>query len=388
MDPCACLLAAASALEAADRDTARALLSELDEHAAPARSADVRLNRLFGVGLRARLDGTDSGGGNPYLLDPADGASMLAAFEVLRAQTPFVEFGYAAANAVIAALPTPSVHVVDVGIGRGSQWPALIDALARRDPPPRLRLTGVDLPAPGADPGRVLREVGDELTELAARHALPFSYRGLAVPMEQLHADHLDLRGDETLVVNLALALHHSPTDSTHGPSVRDQLLTRLRAWGPALVTLTEPDADHDQLPLTARVREALAHYGAVFDALETLLAEGHPVRRVLEEGFFGREIVNVVGFDGADRVERHQRRAAWGQRFHQAGFAPVDLTPHRDAVRAQADVRGPATVTADQGMLVLAWHTTPLLSVSAWTADREQCEQPHSTRNASSRVP
>jgi hypothetical protein len=262
MDGRACVPAAASALEAADPDTARALLAELDGHVAPVGLAGARLDRLFGVGLRARLNGTGSGGGNPYLLDPADGASMLAAFEVLRAETPFVQFGYAAANAAIAALPAPAVHVVDIGIGRGSQWPELLDAMARRDSPPTLRLTGVDLPAPGADSGRVLREVGEQLTGLAARHALPFSYRGLPVPMEQLRADHLDLRDGETLVVNLALALHHSPTDTAHGPSVPDQMLTRLREWAPALVTLTEPDAEHDQLPLTARVREALGHYG------------------------------------------------------------------------------------------------------------------------------
>ena len=371
MDARARVVSVASALEAEDRATARALLSGLERLPAP-RAAD-RLDRLFAAGLRARLDGTDGGAGNPYLSDPVDGASMLAAFEVLRAATPFVQFGYAAANAAIAALPATSVHVVDIGIGRGSQWPALFEHLARRDSPPRLRLTGVDLPAPGADPDRVLREVGEQLTASAARHALPFSYRGLTVPMEQLHAEHLDLRGGETLVVNLALALHHSPTDTTHGTSVRDQLLTRLRGWAPALVTLTEPDAEHDALPLTARVREALAHYGAVFDALEVLVPEGHPSRQVLEEQFFGREIVNVVGFDGTQRVERHHRHAAWGRRFLQAGFAPVDLGPHQAAVAAQAGVRGPATVTADQGMLVLAWQATPLLGVSAWTTTGEQ---------------
>ena len=94
---------------------------------------------------------------------------------------------------------------------------SLLEALARHDPPPRLRLTGVDLPAPRADPEAVLREVGEELTGVAARHARPFSYQARAVPLEELRADHLDLRVDETLVVNLALALHHSPTDSTHG---------------------------------------------------------------------------------------------------------------------------------------------------------------------------
>ena len=369
MDARTCLLTAAAALEASDRDRARALLAELDRCATPAGPAGARLHRLFGLGLRTRLDG-GSGGGNAYLLDPADGASMLAAFEVLRAQTPFVQFGYAAANAAIAALPALSLHVVDIGIGRGSQWPALLEALARHDPPPHLRLTGVDLPAPGADPGRVLREVGEELTGVAARHALPFSYQARAVPMEELRADHLDLRDDEALVVNLALALHHSPTDSTHGVCVRDQVLTRLREWVPTLVTLIEPDAEHDQLPLTARVDEALAHYGALFDALSALVPDGHTARRILEEQFFGREIVNVVGFDGVDRVERHQRHAAWGQRFHRAGFTPVDLTRHQEPVRAQADVRQPATVTADQGMLLLAWRGTPLLSVSAWTAD------------------
>jgi hypothetical protein len=244
---------------------------------------------------------------------------------------------------------------------------ALPRARTRPDPP-QVRLTGIDLPATADDAASRLRAVGERLAACAGGLGLVFSYRGIPAAMEDVRGDELDLRDGEMLVINLALALHHTATDTTAGPSARDAILERLYALSPAMLVLVEPDSEHDELPFRLRVAEALSHYGAIFRALDSLVPAANPARSVLEEQFFGREILNVVGFEGAQRVERHQRHRRWVRRFEAAGFRTVDLSAHAAAVSEQATVRPPAEVVVDAGVLVLQWDGTPLLSASAWT--------------------
>jgi hypothetical protein len=207
----------------------------------------------------------------------------------------------------------------------------------------------------------------------AAARNVEFEFAFIAAGMEDVTAGDLGLRDSETLAVNMALALHHTSTEPSNptdaGTSARDDVIARLHSLSPALVALVEPDSEHDRLPFRPRVDEALRHYGAVFRALDTLVPAANPARAALEEHFFGREIINVVGFEGAQRVERHHRHEAWGERFRNAGFTAVDLAPHTQTVARAAGVAPPSSVTPDDGMLVLAWEGTPLLSASAWTA-------------------
>src|SRR5207247_10602759 len=95
--------------------------------------------------------------------------------------TPFVRFGYDAANAAIGAATEDerAVHIVDFGIGLGTQWPVLLERLAARPDPPRIRLTGIDLPVLGPAPAAPMREAGMRLQELARAAGLDLTLRGL-----------------------------------------------------------------------------------------------------------------------------------------------------------------------------------------------------------------
>lgn len=63
----------------------------------------------------------------------------------------------------------------------------------------------------------------------------------------------------------------------------------------PLILTLVEPDSEHNALPLLQRLPEAFHHYLIVFEALDTLLANSPRARTVLESAFFGREIINIL---------------------------------------------------------------------------------------------
>jgi len=103
------------------------------------------------------------------------------------------------------------VHVVDLDILQGYQWPAFLQALAARPGgPPTLRLTGV------GHPPAAVRETGRHLASLAASLRVPFEFHAAAADrLERLRpaalhrrvgVEHLDERGEALLVADFAEA--------------------------------------------------------------------------------------------------------------------------------------------------------------------------------------
>lgn len=366
---------AAAAVEVGDPDGARRRIEAIGRACAAGDGPGPRLARLFASALLARLTGGGAGSGNLYgsTHGPAD---MLAAFEVLLRRTPFVNFGHATVNAILAGALAGAerIHLIDLGIGSGIQWPGFLDALARQGrAKPRVRLTGIDIPAPGADPGRELHRVGAMLRHHAAQAGLPFAYTPLACPIEQLDFDRLRAHPGEVVAVNAAFALHHVlPDEASPGAAAsRGVILRGIRALDPAVLTLVEPDVAHNARGFIQRVRASFDHYLAVFDALATLLPSAPREREVIEQAFFGREIRNIVANEGAERVERHERHAAWRRRLLAAGFAPLDPAAMGVEVAAPDLLHGMGAlaITRSQEALSLAWKGTPLIAASAWRA-------------------
>ncbi len=348
----AALLAAARALGAGEATAAARMLDDVP--ADPRGDVAARLAGYFAAALRARAGAATLDDGNLYggAVGPE---AMLAAFRVLTERTPLVAFGHGTVAAAVASLARggEALHVVDLGAGHGAQWDGLLRALAGGAARPALRLTAVDLPAPGDDPAAALRCTGERLAALAARHDVALEFEARPEPIESMAPP--ALREGETLVVNAALALHHLPDGA------RDRTLAAIAAWRPARLFLVEPDADHDELPFEARFAEAWRHYGLVFEALDATLDRGLPARAVIEGAFFGREIANVVGCEGDRRFERHERIARWRDRVTRAGFTPVSLDAFAPAVER------PFRARPVDGATVLCLGARPLVAASAW---------------------
>ncbi len=346
-------------------------MHRLLEHTAAGSTAVQRVTRIVGQGLQARLAGDRSWSGNLYQ-EPPHPQDMLAAFQVLLDATPFIRTGYTSANLTIMDVlgDAPRWHIVDIGIGSGTQWHHFLALFAgRRAPLPQVRLTGIDIPAPGPDPSHRLREVAARLQHYADGLGVPFSCEMIASPIEELDVTAIPSPPEAALVINAAFALHHTAAGDgvVDQARSRDAVLRRLHGLHPRLLLLVEPDAEHNALPFVPWVREALAHYLTVFDALDVLLPRNRAARAVIEQAFFGREILNIIANEGPLRVERHERHVAWQQRLVTDGFTSIDLGPLRSRLHRSLKLTPPCDLLVVSGGLSLVWKGVPLVAVSAW---------------------
>ena len=333
-------------------------------------TARQRLDALFERALRVRADGTGIGAGNLYG-GSAGPEAMLAAFRLLIQDTPLVRFGHLSANRVIddATHGQGAIHIVDIGIGHGLQWDDLLARFASRTQRPRVRITGIDLPAAGPNPTAMLARTGARLAALAMSLGLAFEFQAIAGAIEDVEQPESRVDEGEYMIVNAALALHHvADGDAVTDPArSRTALLRRIASWQPGLVTLIEADAGHNEVAFDARVREARRHYGLVFNALEHLFPHDPCERVTLERNFFGAEILNVVASEADARVERHDRIETWCRKMADAGFsalslgalAPLQARALRLAAPFSVERRGPA--------MALCFGGESIIGVTAW---------------------
>lgn len=365
------ILAAAEAITVGEGRRASALLEGLLDPSFAHQEPLQRVTYLFAASLMARLQGDASETGNLYQ-DAVDPDAMLTAFQTLVQATPFIQFGYAAANTALynAVAQAPAIHIIDIGIGAGTQWLPFLQHLAIRPVPPALiRITGIDVPTAGSDPAVRLRAVGHMLQQQARALGLPFTFESIAAPVELVDFSAIRRATGEVLVINAAFALHHvSAGDGvTTRAQSRDGLLERLWTLQPEIVTLVEPDVEHNALPFPLRIRESYVHYLAVFEALAAHLPPDLRERITIEHAFFGREIRNVVVGERERRVERHERHGAWRQRMQAQGFRAISLSRYTRQIAALLNVKYPGRVYGEDDMLILEWQGSSLVAASAW---------------------
>uniref|UniRef100_A0ACD5TL01 Uncharacterized protein n=1 Tax=Avena sativa TaxID=4498 RepID=A0ACD5TL01_AVESA len=293
---------------------------------------------------------------------------------------PYLKFAHFTANqAILEAFEgCDRVHVVDLDIMQGVQWPALIQTLSLRPGgPPALRITGVGRP-PAADGSRYdPNEVGVRLAEFARAVNVPFSFRG--VPCDTLDALQpwmLQLVRGEALAVNSVCQLHRLLVDpdaaSTSLPSPIDAVLGWIAAMQPRVFTVVEQEADHNKPALVERFTNALYYYGTVFDSMEAMSA--HTTGGLGAEAYLQREIFDIVCGEGSARVERHEPLSLWHVRLRRAGLAqtPLGSSAVRQAVTLLRAFSGAGYgVQEREGCLTLTWHDRPLFTASAWHAAR-----------------
>lgn len=296
---------------------------------------------------------------------------MISAFNVLVKSTPLVTFGHMFSNFAIeeATAHADAIHILDLGIGSGLQWLHLLDMLANRTgTKPHVRITGVDIPAATGAPDSRLRQTGDILRRHAERLGLTFSYTPIAGRLEQLDLQQdIFYATDEALIVNLAFTLHHLPDQLLGETDYRDLVLQQIKALNPTIFTLTEPDSEHNRLELLPRLRESLRHYYTVFDALDTLLPRLLPERQVIEQEFFGREIINVISCEGLQRVERHERHEHWQLRLARNGFAPAPVSVSPESINSALRLHKHFALEPNNAGFWLSWKGTTVVSATAW---------------------
>ncbi|KAI3961622.1 hypothetical protein MKX01_029953 [Papaver californicum] len=318
------LIRCAQAVAAGDRTTASELLKQIRQHSSPYGDGSQRLAHCFAYGLEARLAGSGSQIYSTLLHQTPSAADLLKAYQLFMVALPFQKISNFFANQTISHLAenATTLHIIDFGILYGLQWPCLIRNLSKRKGgPPKLRITGIELPRLGFRPAERVEETGRRLRDYAKELNVPFEYHGIAQKWETIQLEDLKFNKGELLVVNCMYRARNLLDKSVILDSPRDAVLNLIRKMNPKIFVHGIVNGTYNSPFFVTRFRDALFHFSSMFDALETIVPRENPERIIMERDFLGKEAFNIIACEGSERVERPETYKQWQLRNIKAGF-------------------------------------------------------------------
>ncbi|KAI3761882.1 hypothetical protein L1987_52304 [Smallanthus sonchifolius] len=359
------LLACAEAVSKDEFMSARKYLHHLNRVVSPLGDSMQRVAACFTEALTARLTATlttKSPSSTPKFTPfPPNAMEILKIYQIVYQACPYIKFAHFTANqAIFEAFETEErVHIIDLDILQGYQWPAFMQALAARPGgPPFLRITGI-----GSSPESV-KETGRCLSELARSLNVPFEFHAVSEQLEDLEPFMFNRRVGEALAVNSVNRLQRVPGHCLWN------LLAMIRDQAPNIVTIVEQEASHNGQFFMGRFLEALHYYSAIFDSLDATFPGDSPERAKVEQYIFAPEIRNIVSCEGGERVMRHERLEKWRKIMEGKGFQGLPLSENavtQSKILLSLYSCDGYRLTEDKGCLLLGWQDRSILAASAW---------------------
>jgi hypothetical protein len=272
---------------------------------------------------------------------------------------PHIPLAHDLANGFLSQQMRELEHVAlfEIGIGKGAQLERLLKSIAA----PGSATRRVDVLALDPDPNN-LADSRARLARTADQLGLELVYEPLEGLLETLELGTLQARRRalaENLFINSAFTLHHT-MHAVGDRWRRNQILANLHALGPRLITLVEPNADHDVEDLRARCSNCWQHFGAVFELIDN--SDLSPAQRfAIKEKFFGREIRDIFGVADSHRCERHESFESWLLRLWRAGFRPGPRLANPPVVDSICELE------YSDGLVRLSYQGLPLIAVFAY---------------------
>ncbi|MFS7987280.1 putative transcription factor GRAS family [Helianthus anomalus] len=356
------LLQCAELVSADNFEEANKMLLEISELSTPYGTAAQRVATYFSEAMSARLMNSCLGIYNTLPPNVAFSQSlkkMTSAFQVFNGISPFVKFSHFTANQAIqeAFEREDRVHIIDLDIMQGLQWPGLFHILASRPGgPPFVRLTGLGSSLDA------LQATGKRLSDFAEKLGLPFEFSAVTDKVGNLNPERLNVSKREAVAVHW---LQHSLYDVTGSDTNTLWFLQRL---APKVVTVVEQDLSHAGSFL-GRFVEAIHYYSALFDSLSSSYGEESEERHVVEQQLLSKEIRNVLAVGGPSRTGE-VKFSNWREKLEQCGFKGISLAGNAAAQATLLLGMFPSngyTLVEDKGTLKLGWKDLCLLTASAW---------------------
>ncbi|MBA0753273.1 hypothetical protein Gogos_021699, partial [Gossypium gossypioides] len=364
------IMEAASAISEGKTDVVSEILNRLSSVANAKGNSEQRLMDCMLFALKLRINSVE----NPPPVAELFSKEHVAATQMLYDLSPSFKLGFLAAN--MAILDTTmeklceSLHVIDFDIGHGKQYINLLHALSERGvgKPSMLKITAI------ADNGRDerLKMVSDKLSQFAKQFGVSLNFNVIRnLKLSDLSRNSLGCEPDESLAVNFAFKLYRMLDESVSVENPRDELLRRVKALAPRVVTLVEQEMNTNTAPFVSRVGEACGYYGALVDSIESTVSLDNPERVKVEEALL-RKIANSVACEGRDRVERCEVFGKWRARMSMAGFKLKPLSQSVvESIRAKLStgnrVNPGFTVKEENGGVSFGWISRTLTVASAW---------------------
>jgi len=375
------LIHCAQAVAADDRLLASELIKKIRQHSSRDGECCQRLAFYFVNGLEARLAGTGSQLFPKMLAKRISEDDMLKVYNFYLAVCPFHRASYTFANQTIIETSAghSRVHIIDFGVYTGFQWPSLIQLFGDQGVPPRLRITGIEVPRPGFSPLENIERTGKLLADYANMYKVPFQYQGIYSRYEDIQIEDLNIEEDEVLIINCLYRMKNLGDETVAMDSARDRVLKIMRRMNPKVFIFGILNGSYSSPFFVTRFKELLFHYSSLFDMLDVNASRGNEARKLLEGGILGREILNVIACESADRIERPETYQQWQARCLKVGFEQLPLDPaimksmllmkkefyHEDFVADE-----------DSGWLLQGWKGRVLYALSKWKINESCADQ------------
>ncbi|XP_056169428.1 scarecrow-like protein 30 [Syzygium oleosum] len=367
----------AQAITMDDRASAGELLKQIRRHASPTGDGMQRMAHYFANGLEARLAGSGSQIYKTLMARPTSVVDFLKAYHLFLAACPFKKLSNFFSNKTIMNMAgkAPKLHIVDFGILYGFQWPGLIERLSSSPGgPPKLRITGIDLPQPGFKPEEIVEETGRRLASYAKTFDVPFKFNAIAKNWDTINVEELNIHSDEILVVHCIFRLHNILDETVTAESPRDVVLNLIRKMNPNVFILGIINGGHGVPFFATRFREALFHFSAIFDMLEATVPRDAPERLLLECEILGRKAMNVIACEGSERIERPETYKMSHVRNLRAGFRQLPLDKDMVSLakdRLKSYYHKDFETEEDGQWLLQGWKGRIVYALSTWMPDR-----------------
>ncbi|KAL3530769.1 hypothetical protein ACH5RR_010091 [Cinchona calisaya] len=320
----------ANAIANYDNFTANELLKKIRQNSSPGGDPTERLAHCFANALEARIAGMGTTLYTASTAKRASAADVLKAYKAYIEICPFQRMSNIFANKSIGRLTGKAtrIHIIDFGILYGFQWPCLIHGISLRPGgPPKLRITGIDHPQPGFRPAERIEETGRRLENYAKRFNVPFEFNAIAKRWDSITEKDLVIDKDEILVVNCLYRLRNVPDETviqTNNP--RDSVMNLIKKLNPNVFVHGVLNGTYGGPFFVTRFKEALYHFSSLFDMFEATLPREDQDRAMFEKEVIGRDIMNVIGCEGTERVERPDPYKQWQVRNQRTGFRQLPL--------------------------------------------------------------
>lgn len=363
----------AQAVAANDQRNANELLKQIRQHSSPTGDGMQRMAQCFADGLEARLAGSGTQIYNALISQRTSAADILKAYHLFLAACPFRKLSNFFSNKTIMSLAenATTLHIVDFGIMYGFQWPCLIQRLSSRPGgPPKLRITGIDLPKPGFRPAERVEETGRRLANYAATFKVPFEFNAIAQKWDTIQLEDLKIDKDEVLVVNCLYRFRYLLDETVVVDSPRNKVLNLIREMNPDVFIQGIVNGAHSAPFFVTRFREALFFYSTLFDMLETNVPREIPERMLIEREIFRWEAMNVIACEGAERIERPETYKQWQARNMRAGFAQLRLNEEIMTMakeRVHTSYHKDFVIDEDSQWLLQGWKGRIVYALSSW---------------------
>lgn len=264
-----------------------------------------------------------------------------------------------------------NLHIVDIGVSHGAQWPTLLDSLSRSlvGPPPFVRLTIVSASTEG-DAGTPFSagppgyNYSTLLLDFAKKMNINLQINRVdSQPLQNMNSDAIGATPGETLIICAQFRLHHL---SHNSPDERTGFLKVLRSLEPNGVILSENNAECSCANCgnfaTGFSRRVEYLWRFLDSASATYKGRESDERRMME-GEAAKALFN--------KAEMNEGKDKWCERMREAGFTREafgdDVMDGARALLRKHDSNWEMRMEEKDGSLSLWWKGQPVSFCSLW---------------------